>query len=70
LCRIEPTIAVAGSLARHFLGLIHRRDISGFDRWLVKASECDAPEMRRFAAGLKADLSAVRAAFTSKWSSG
>jgi transposase len=28
------------------------------------------PELRRFAASLKADLSAVRAAFASHWSSG
>ncbi|MDM0117538.1 ISL3 family transposase [Variovorax sp. J22R133] len=70
LCKIEPAIAVAGSLTRHFLGLIHRRDLDGFDRWLAKASDCDVPEMRRFATGLKADLSAVRAAFTSEWSSG
>ena len=70
LCKIEPAIAVAASLTRHFLGLIHRRDIDGFDRWLAKASDCGVPEMRRFATGLKADLSAVRAAFTSEWSSG
>src|ERR1700681_1506668 len=37
LGRIEPAIAVAGSLARHFLGLIHRRDVRGCDRWLVDA---------------------------------
>jgi hypothetical protein len=70
LCKIEPAIAVAGSLTRHFLGLVHRRDIDGFERWLAKASDCRVPEMRRFATGLKADLSAVRAAFTSEWSSG
>ena len=70
LCRIEPEIAAAGSLARNFLGLIHRRDVSGFDKWLDKASQCTAPELKRFAASLKADLSAVRAAFTSPWSSG
>ena len=50
LCRIEPSIAVAGSLARHFLGLIHRRDVSGFDRWLARARGCVVPELRRFAA--------------------
>lgn len=70
LYRIDPSIAVAGSLARHFLGLIHRRDVTGFDLWLVKARGCIVPELRRFAASLKADLSAVRAAFTSHWSSG
>jgi len=47
--QIELTIAVAGSLTRHFLGRIHRRDLDGFDRWLAKASDCDVPEMRRFA---------------------
>ena len=53
-----------------FFGLVHRRDIDGFERWLAKASDCRVPELRRFATGLKADLSAVRAAFTSEWSSG
>jgi transposase len=57
-------------LARHFLGLIHRRDVSGIDRWLRRAGSCPVPEMRRFAASLRADLSAVRAAFVSPWSSG
>ena len=70
LCRIEPEIAAAGSLARNFLGLIHRRDANGFDVWLDKASQSTALELKRFATSLKADLSAVRAAFTSPWSSG
>jgi transposase len=70
LCAIEPEIAQASSLAREFLGLIHRRDIDGFDRWLTRARESRAPEIRRFAGSLTADLSAVRAAFTSPWSSG
>ena len=60
LRRIEPSIEIAARLARHFLGLIHRRDVSGFDRWLRRASSCPVPEMRRFAASLRADLSAVR----------
>ena len=70
LGRIEPAIAVAGSLARHFLGLVHRRDVGGFDRWLIEARACIVPELRRFAVGIDLDLSAVRAAFTSPWSSG
>jgi hypothetical protein len=36
LHRIEPSIAVGGSLARNFLGLIHRRDLAGFDQWLER----------------------------------
>jgi ABC-2 type transport system ATP-binding protein len=48
----------------------HRRDVDGFDRWLRRAREPQAPEITRFAGSLTADLSAVRAAFTSPWSSG
>ena len=70
LHRIEPSIAVGGSLARNFLGLIHRRDLAGFDQWLERARNCVVPELRRFATGLRADLDAVRAAFSSPWSSG
>jgi transposase len=70
LCAIEPQIAQASSLAREFLGLIHRRDVAGFDRWLARARDGKAPEIRRFAGSMTADLSAVRAAFESPWSSG
>ncbi len=70
LCAIEPEIAQASSLAREFLGLVHRRDVDGFDRWLARAREGASPEIRRFALSLRADHSAVRAAFVSPWSSG
>ena len=70
LCAIEPEIAEASSLAREFLGLIHRRDADRFDRWLYRAANSKASEIRRFAGSLTADLSAVRPAFESPWSSG
>jgi len=70
LCAIEPQIAEAISLTREFLGLIHRRDVDGVDRCLVRARESKAAEVRRFSVRLTADLSAVRAAFESSWSSG
>ncbi len=70
LCRIEPVVAHARSLAHRFLGLVRRRDVNGFDRWLSEARACAVVDLRRFAAGLEADLSAVRAAFSSPWSSG
>lgn len=70
LCAIEPEIAEASSMAREFLGLIHRRDVDNFDRWLGRARDSKARELRRFAASIAADLSAVRAAFDSPWSSG
>ena len=43
---------------------------AAFDCWLVRAHICAVPELRRFAASLKADLSAVRAAFASHLTSG
>ena len=70
LCRIEPVVAEVRSLAREFLGLMHRRRPREFDRWLKRLSKCDAPEMRSFAASLRSDLPAVRAAFTLPWSNG
>lgn len=70
LCRIEPAVAQAHSLAHRFLGFVHRRDLAGFDHWLPRAQACGVSELQRFAAGLESDLSAVRAAFSSPWSSG
>lgn len=70
LCRIEPTVAAARELALRLFGLARSRDLDGFDRWLAQARTCPMPDLQRFAAGLEADLSAVRAAFSSPWSSG
>ena len=70
LCRIEPVVAEARSLAREFLGLIHRRRPREFDRWLARLSKCSAPEMQSFASSLRRDLAAVREAFTLPWSNG
>jgi transposase len=70
LCRLEPTITEVRALGQRFLGLVHRRDLQGFDRWLARTRACGAPELQRFAARLDADLSAVRAAFSSPWSNG
>jgi len=70
LCQIEPVVAEVRSLAREFLGLMHRRRPRKFDRWLTRLSKCSAPEMRSFASSLRRDLAAVRAAFTLPWSNG
>ena len=43
LCRIEPSVAEARSLARQFLGFVRRRDLNGFDRWLPQARACAVP---------------------------
>ena len=38
--------------------------------WITQARNCDAPAIATFAAGLEADVAAVRAALTEPWSSG
>jgi len=40
LCEIEPVIREVRSIARQFLGLIHRRRPREFDRWLKRLSRC------------------------------
>lgn len=69
LCRIEPTVAAARELALRLFGLARIRDLDGFNRWLAQAHTCPMPDLQRFATGLEADLLAMRAAFSSPWSS-
>jgi len=40
------------------------------DAWLAEAGRCDVPTMETFAAGLKKDGNAIRAALTMPWSNG
>jgi hypothetical protein len=70
LCEIEPVVAEVRSLSRQFLGIMRRRRPKEFDRWLKRLSRCEAAEMQSFARSLRADLPAVRAAFTLPWSNG
>ena len=70
LCEIEAVVAEVRSLSRQFLGIMHRRRPKEFDRWLERLQRCEAQEMKSFARSLRADLSAVRAAFTLPWSNG
>ena len=70
LCEIEPVVREVRSLTRQFLGIMRRRRPKEFDQWLKRLSRCEAPEMKRFARSLQADLPAVRAAFRLPWSNG
>ena len=48
------------------------RNLEGekLDGWLEGAEACRAPAMRRFATGVRKDLSAVMAGLTKRWSNG
>lgn len=67
LCDISPEIRRIRELALSFREVFHKRALSAFDAWRRAAEE---GPLRRFAAGLAADIDAVRAAIALPWSNG
>ena len=71
---------VVAKLARRFTALVRgcnagsQTDAVGagaeLDAWLVEAGGCGVPTLETFAAGLKKDGAAIRAALTTPWSNG
>jgi transposase len=71
LCGADEALADARRLTRAFAQMT--RNLEGgekLDGWLGEAEASKTPAMRRFAAGLKKDLDAVRAGLTEEWSNG
>ena len=78
ILQATPEIALVYPLAQSFRHLIAHgdpdrdpdRDPAGVLSWVEEAGASAAPEVRRFAQGLKQDLNAVLAAFRLPWSQG
>lgn len=70
LCHADGALADARRLTQEFNGMVRNLEGEKLDGWLEEAEVCAAPAMRRFAAGLKKDLAAVRAGLTEEWSNG
>jgi transposase len=71
ICRRCPILAKAAELSQEFCELVKQRQAEGLGRWIARASVATvAPELRRFAIGLLADLKAIEAALTLPWSNG
>lgn len=70
LCELCPEIETVRRLAREFELIVKERRTTGFDSWLVAVKESKLIDLQNWAAGLLADESAVRAAFSSNWSNG
>jgi Transposase len=70
LCDLNPALTKARRLTQDFAKMV--RDLEGekLDGWLKEAEACGAPAMLNFAAGLRKDLTAVRAGLTETWSNG
>jgi transposase len=70
LCEADEALADAWRLTQEFNGTVRNLEGEKLDGWLEEAEACKALAMRRFAAGLKKDLDAVRAGLTETWSNG
>ena len=63
-------LTIALDLADEFVALIRKRSDGTLKEWLSRAEASPCPEIRRFAAGICGDESAVNAAATTGWSNG
>lgn len=70
LCASDAALADAYRLTQNFGKMVRSLDGEKLDEWLVEAEASQAEVMRKFAAGLQKDLSAVRAGLTASWSTG
>jgi len=76
----DQDAAAVAKLARRFTALVRGCNVGNqtdavaagaeLDAWLAEAGKCGVPTMETFAAGLKQDADAIRAALTTPWSNG
>jgi transposase len=70
LLAAHPALAAAATLAARFQALLRERRADALTPWLTDAAASDLVEFRRFAASLRRDELAVRAALEHDWSNG
>jgi transposase len=68
--RKEPIVEQAYTLGQQFLQIVRQRQHDAFDGWLAACQTSGIPDLQGFAAGLKQDEAAVRAALRLEWSNG
>ncbi|MBA4115959.1 MAG: transposase, partial [Rubrobacter sp.] len=70
LCASDAALADARRLTQEFAKMVRSLEGEKLDGWLEEAAGCEASVMKKFAAGLKKDISAVEAGLTERWSNG
>ena len=70
LCASDAALADARRLTQDFAKMVRNLEGETLDGWLEEAETSEAQVMKKFAAGLKKDLPAVRAGLTEPWSNG
>ncbi len=66
----NPLLDKAYGLIQRFAGMVRGEQVEAYDTWLQEAENSGVQYLRTFAAELKTDDAAVRAAMTSSWSNG
>jgi transposase len=70
LCASDGALNDARRLTQEFAKMVREHEGEKLNGWLAKAESSEAAVMKKFVAGLKKDLSAVRAGLTESWSTG
>jgi transposase len=70
LCANIPRVHEGVTLATEFAEMVRKESELPLAEWLAQAEQSGSEEMRGFAAGLRQDEAAVRAALTEPWSNG
>lgn len=65
-----PAVATAQRLVQDFARIVRAREATALEPWMEQAATSPLAEFRDFAAGLRRDASAVKAALTEVWSNG
>lgn len=68
--RGDPAIETAYGLARSYVAMVREQKVDELDGWLGSCSASAIDGFGTFAAGLRQDYAAVRAALTEPWSNG
>lgn len=70
LCASDGALENARHLTQEFTKMLRGLEGEKLEGWLKEAQGSEATVMEKFAAGLKKDISAVRAGLTESWSTG
>jgi transposase len=66
--QLDPEIGAALELTQAFAGMIRQRQSDALDPWLDRAAQSPSAPLRAFAAGIRRDYAAVKAALKVEWS--
>lgn len=70
LAAVHPKLQVVSELAQEFATMVRQQQVSEFAGWLERAMYSQVTALRGFAAGLRQDEAAVKAALSLPWSNG